>query len=328
MNPLIAAEDLLEAADSPAPPVLLDVRWALSTGPDRAAYDAAHIHGARFVDLDADLAAPPGPGGRHPLPAPDAFEAAMRTAGVDPDSTVVIYDAGPATAAARAWWLLRHFGHRAVRVLDGGLARWTALGLPTESTGRSGGGPASDSPSGGFRVRRRGAAAGATSADDALGVGATLALGDVLGVAERGVLLDARAPERFRGETEPVDPVAGHIPGAVNAPAGANLSDDGTFLSAADLRRRFAELIGAPPSGGAELGPAGGAECGPAGGVPVAAYCGSGITAAHEVLALAIAGYPAALFPGSWSQWVADPARPVATASGSGTDTGTDTAAD
>ncbi|WP_182346244.1 sulfurtransferase [Tomitella gaofuii] len=288
-SPLVDARELRDLLASPTPPVLLDVRWALSTGPDRGGFDDGHIPGARFVDLDAELAGPPGPGGRHPLPSAAAFAEAMRAAGIGATSTVVVYDAGPATAAARAWWLLRHHGHADVRVLDGGLARWVAEGLPLDS---SDGGTHDDvSPArGDFRC-------GAVPPE---GPGSVLDADDVLGCAARGVLIDARAPERFRGDAEPVDPVAGHIPGAVNRPTTANVRDDGTFLPADALRRQFDAIIGG------------------IGGRPdeVAAYCGSGITAAHEVLALRIAGIPARLYPGSWSHWITDPARPVATGDG------------
>lgn len=292
-RPLIAPGELQRLRGSSAPPVLLDVRWALATGPDRAAFDTAHIPGARFVDLDADLAAPPGAAGRHPLPSADVFAESMRAAGVNADSAVVVYDAGPATAAARAWWLLRHFGHRDVRVLDGGLARWEAAGRAVEST-TSAPGRADAAGAGRAAVVRGDFQAGPAPAT---GPGAVLEVDDVLDFARTGVLIDARAPERYRGESEPVDPVAGHIPGAVNRPTTENLRADGTFADPEELRRRFGEFL-------AETGTAAPA---------VAAYCGSGITAAHQVLALEVAGIPARLFPGSWSQWVSDPARPVAT---------------
>jgi thiosulfate/3-mercaptopyruvate sulfurtransferase len=272
--PLIDVTALAARLDDPLPPVLLDVRWSLAGGPGRADYAAGHLPGARFVDLDTDLADPPGPRGRHPLPDADRFAAAMRRLGVRADTGVVVYDAADSTAAARAWWLLRRFGHPDVRVLDGGLAAWLrADGLveahpPVVTEGDFTPGP---------------------STVDAL------ALDAVLPFAADGLLLDARAAERYRGEVEPVDPVAGHIPGAVSAPTAANVTGDGTFADPAALRDRFVAL---------------GAD----GTRPVAVYCGSGVTAAHEVLALEVAGVRAALYPGSWSEWVADPARPVATA--------------
>ena len=230
-----------------------------------------------FTDLDRDLAAPPGPGGRHPMPATGDFEAAMRRAGVRDNQLVVVYDDADSTAAARAWWLLRYFGHRQVRVLDGGLAAWTASGHPVQT-----GLPASAPAAGDFT-----ASPGHLALLDADGAAA---------LARTGVLLDARAGARYRGETEPVDPVAGHIPRAVSAPTAENVHKDGTFLPPADLARRFAAL-----GVGADGDPA------------VGAYCGSGVTAAHEVLALTLAGIPAALYTGSWSEWITDPDRPVAT---------------
>ena len=255
-------------------PVLLDVRWRLGGPPGIDSYHEGHLPGAVFVDLDRDLAGPPGAGGRHPLPEPAAFQAAMRAAGVRQDQAVVVYDERDATAAARGWWLLRYFGHEHVRVLDGGYQAWLAAGLPVSKAE-----PAREP--GDFTARP-----GHMPVLDAAGASA---------VAQAGLLLDARAGERYRGEREPVDPVAGHIPGAVSAPTTDNLNPDGTFCSPAELTARF-EALGA--DGGAN---------------PVGAYCGSGVTAAHEVLALALAGIPAALYVGSWSNWVADPARPVAT---------------
>ena len=273
-SPVISLEELKTALSGPRPPVLLDVRWSLVGPPGLADYLAGHLPGARFVDLDRDLAGPPGRGrGRHPLPAAADFGAAMRRAGVSVRRPVVVYDAGGGLSAARAWWLLRYFGHPDVRLLDGGHAAWVAAALPTSTdepqaeegdfTAVPGGMPVLD------------AASAAQLARDA-------------------TLLDARAAERYRGEAEPVDPVAGHIPGARSAPTTDNLAPGGRFLAAATLRDRFA-------------------AAGVRADAPVGAYCGSGVTAAHEVLALEIAGIPAALYPGSWSEWVSDPARPVAT---------------
>jgi thiosulfate/3-mercaptopyruvate sulfurtransferase len=281
---LVGARDLAAALSGPRPPVVLDVRWRLGGPPGIDGYRAGHVPGAVFADLDHDLAGPPGGrGGRHPLPAAADFEAAMRRAGISPGTDVVVYDEADATAAARAWWTLRYFGHPAVRVLDGGYRAWADAGLPVSIatpapepgtfTARPGGMPVLDA---------------AAAAD----------------LARSGVLLDARAGERYRGELEPVDPVAGHIPGAVSAPTAGNVGPDGRFLPPAALRERFASL-------GVAVGGGSGAGGGGAGGS--GAYCGSGVTAAHEVLALALAGVPAALYPGSWSGWVADPARPVAT---------------
>jgi thiosulfate/3-mercaptopyruvate sulfurtransferase len=209
------------------------------------------------------------------MPATADFERAMRRAGVSDGKPVVVYDDADSTAAARAWWLLRYFGHQSVRVLDGGLRAWTTAGYPVNPPG-----PIYHGAIGDFTARP-----GHLGLLDADGAAAQ---------ARDGVLLDARAGERFRGEAEPVDPVAGHIPGAVSAPTAENVNPDGTFRPAADLAARFAAL---------------GAD----GARPVAAYCGSGVTAAHEVLALTLAGVPSSLYVGSWSNWITDPDRPVAT---------------
>lgn len=286
---LITAAELAGLIADGRPPALLDVRWRLGGPPGRELYRAGHIPGAVFVDLDRDLAAPPGAGGRHPLPAAGDFEAAMRRAGVRTGRPAVVYDDADSTAAARAWWLLRYFGHEPVRVLDGGFRAWTAAGLPVE-TGDQAGVGAGD----GARD------AGAGDSGDSGGFSARPGRLDLLdadaaaAVARDGLLLDARAGERYRGESETVDPVAGHIPGAVSAPTAENVNPDGTFKPAADLAARFETL-------------------GVTGDRPVAAYCGSGVTAAHEVLALTLAGIPAALYVGSWSNWITDPSRAVAT---------------
>ncbi|MBU4214603.1 MAG: sulfurtransferase [Actinobacteria bacterium] len=253
------------------PPVLLDVRWALGRTDGYEQYRAAHLPGAVFVDLDRELAGPAtAQAGRHPLPDPVELQAAARRWGLRPDSRVVAYDASGAMAAARAWWLLRWAGLTQVRLLDGGLPAWVAAGLPVEAGERT-----------------------AEPGDVVLHPGAVPTT-DADGAATwTGVLLDARAGERFRGEVEPVDPRAGHVPGAVSAPTQGNLDAVGAFLPDVQLRARFAALV--PP------------------GAPVAVYCGSGVTAAHEVAALAAVGLEATLYPGSWSQWSADPARPVVT---------------
>jgi thiosulfate/3-mercaptopyruvate sulfurtransferase len=252
---------------------VLDVRWRLGGPPGRELYSAGHIPGAAFVDLDRDLAAPPGEGGRHPMPVTADFEAAMRRDGVSNDRPVVVYDDADSTAAARAWWLLRYHGHQSARVLDGGFRAWTAAGYPVQS------------------AAYHGAIGDFTARPGHLGL---LGANTAAGLARAGLLLDARAGERYRGEAEPVDPVAGHIPGAVSAPTAGNVNPDGTFKPAADLTARFKAL-------------------GATDGRQVGAYCGSGVTAAHEVLALALAGIPAALYVGSWSNWITDPTRPVAT---------------
>jgi len=265
-----------ELAQDPAP-VLLDVRWRLGGPPGIDRYREGHLPGAVFTDLDRDLAGPPGAAGRHPLPDPAAFQAAMRAAGVSQHRPVVVYDDGDATSGARGWWTLRYFGHENVRLLDGGYRAWVSAGHAVTT--------AAPAPAAGDFIARP----GGMPVLDAAGAQA---------VARTGLLLDARARERYRGEVEPVDAVAGHIPGAVSAPTAGNVNADGTFSGAAELAARFAAL-GAVPGAG----------------TPVGAYCGSGVTAAHEVLALMLAGLPAALYVGSWSNWVADPARPVATGS-------------
>jgi thiosulfate/3-mercaptopyruvate sulfurtransferase len=267
-----------EAEDFRAAPgrlAVLDVRWRL-TGPSPAElYAAGHLPTAIAVDLDTDLAGTPGGrGGRHPLPDPAALQVALRRWGVDEDTEVVAYDDADGTSAARAWWLLRWAGLDRVRVLDGGFAAWLDAGLPVTDA-------VEPAPQPSDIVVRPGAMP-VIHADGAAQV------------ARAGVLLDARAAARYRGEVEPVDPVPGHIPGAVSAPTAGNVTDTGRFRAPAELRERFAALGVAP-------------------GKPVAAYCGSGVTAAQEILALELAGTAAALYPGSWSGWVADPDRPVAT---------------
>ncbi|MFH7598933.1 sulfurtransferase [Streptomyces racemochromogenes] len=273
MTAILSASALMDELAAARPPVLLDVRWQLG-GPDqRPAYEAGHLPGAVYVDLDRELAGPPGSGGRHPLPDPEDFGAVMRRAGVRADEPVVVYDGGQGWAAARAWWLLRWTGHPNVRVLDGGLAAWTAAGGPVTA----------DAPTpveGDFKPNP--GPSGLLEADDAAAL------------ARTGLLLDARAGERYRGEVEPIDPVGGHIPGAVSAPTTDNVGPDGLFLPAETLRARFTAL-GATPD------------------TEVGVYCGSGVSGAHEVLALEVAGIPAALYAGSWSHWSSDPRRPVAT---------------
>ncbi|MFE0381236.1 sulfurtransferase [Streptomyces inhibens] len=274
MNAIITATELASELAQPAAPVLLDVRYQLGGPPGRPEYEAGHVPGAVYVDLDSELASPPGPAGRHPLPDLEVFAAAMRAAGVRADRSVVVYDGGQGWAAARAWWLLRWAGHPDVRVLDGGLAAWQASG-------------------GAMSIDKSTPSAGDfTPAPGALPL---LTADDAAALARRGVLLDARAAERYRGEVEPIDRVAGHIPGAVSAPTTENIAEGGTvFRDASELAERFASL-GATPD--AEVG----------------VYCGSGVSAAQQVLALAVAGIPAALYVGSWSEWSADPSRPVAT---------------
>ena len=271
-GPLVTAGQLAAELAGPGAPTVLDCRWTLAGGADRDGYAKGHLPGAVFVDLDRDLAAPPGAGGRHPLPDPEAFQAAMRRAGVRDDRPVVACDQGEAGGAARAWWLLGWFGHPDARVLDGGLGAWVAAGLPLTAE-------VADPDPGDLTARP-----GGRSLLDAAGAAR---------LATAGVLLDARAPARYQGLEEPVDPVAGHIPGARNAPM-ADLVGDHGLVPPASLRRLL-DRHGVRP------------------GTLVGAYCGSGVVAAHVVLACEVAGIPASLYAGSWSDWVTDPSRPVAT---------------
>lgn len=270
---LISAAELAEAVAQGDRPALLDVRWRLGGPPGIDSYRAGHLPGAVFLDLDRQLAGPPGEGGRHPLPATADAEAVLRGAGVRDGADVVVYDDSDATIAARLWWMLRYYGHERVRVLDGGFRAWAAAGLPVSTQDEA-------------------AAPGDFTAKP--GQLPVLDAAAAAELARTGLLLDARAPARYRGETEPVDPVAGHIPGALSAPTAANVTSDGFFRQEPELRSRFDSI-------------------GVAAARSVGAYCGSGVTAAHEVLALALVGVPAALYVGSWSGWVTDPARPVAT---------------
>jgi thiosulfate/3-mercaptopyruvate sulfurtransferase len=286
-GPLISVTDLANAVASGQALVLIDVRWRLGGPAGIGSYQSGHLPGAVYVDLDRQLAGEPGDGGRHPLPATADFESAMRAAGVSDGSEVVVYDDSDGTVAARAWWMLRFYGHQNVRVLDGGFRAWAAAGQPA-STADARPGP------GDFTARP-----GQLPVLDAAGAA---------GLARSGILMDARAPARYRGETEPIDPVAGHIPGAISAPTAENVTSDGLFRPAADLRARFADLGIVTRQPGADGRAARDADASPA----VGAYCGSGVTAAHEVLALELAGVRAALYVGSWSGWIADTARPVA----------------
>jgi len=270
----LASSAVGERVPGGGPLRLLDVRWRLDRPDGRPDYAAGHIPGARYVDLDAQLARHGAPrDGRHPLPPVEQLQEDARGWGIDAGDTVVVYDDLKNLSAARAWWLLRYAGVDDVRLLDGGLSAWRAAGLPLEA-----GEPAAPAPG---------------SVNLEYGALPVLTIDEAAAFPGAGVLLDARAGERYRGEVEPIDPRAGHIPGAVSAPTTENLDADGRFLPPEQLRARFAAL-GVEP------------------GAPVAAYCGSGVTAAHELVALALAGFDAALFPGSWSQWANHPDRPVA----------------
>lgn len=281
MSILITPAQLAEMLDGPNPPLLLDVRWKLTQDPASGGqleeYQNGHIPAARFVDLDAELSANPhadGLGGRHPLPEPAVFEAAMRALGVQDDRPVVAYDARTSISAARLWWLLTDAGLTDVHVLDGGFAAWQAAGLPVEE------GPSVPAVGSDWEAKP-----GRRDRVDADGVQAAVAAG-------RRVI-DVRAAERYRGESEPIDPVAGHIPGAESLPATSLQASDGTFLPADEIRG----IVG-------EIGPGD------------VLSCGSGITASQALLALENAGYDGAvIYPGSWSDWCA---RELPAATGDG----------
>ncbi|MDR0432308.1 MAG: sulfurtransferase [Bifidobacteriaceae bacterium] len=257
-----------------APIRLLDVRWSLGDATGRDDYLTAHIPGAVYVDLDTELADPPSPAaGRHPLPSHERLAAAVRRWGIDAGDRVIAYDGDSNLCAARAWWVLTNAGLPRVQLLDGALPAWRAAGLPLES------GQVAPVPG--------------TATLDATNRLAVIAIERAAALPAHGVLLDARSTERYLGLSEPIDPRAGHIPGAVSAPTGENVDDDGRFLPPDVLRQRFENL-------------------GVREGAPTAAYCGSGVTAAHEVFALRLAGFDAALYAGSWSQW-SQTTRPAAT---------------
>lgn len=249
---------------------VLDVRWKLTTPDGRSEYEAGHVPGAVYVSLEDELTDHARTGrGRHPLPSGAALEAAARRWGLCTGDVVVVYDDWNRAGSARAWWVLTAAGVPGVRILDGGLDAWKAAGGAIES---------------GWRTAELGNIE--VAYDDLYAGGLpTLTADQAAALGER--LVDARAPERFRGDTEPVDPVAGHVPGTRNVPSTSLLADDGTLLPAADLLLAWGDGAGA--------------------------YCGSGVTAAVAVAAMAAAGLRVALFPGSWSEWCADPGRPVAT---------------
>jgi thiosulfate/3-mercaptopyruvate sulfurtransferase len=281
---LIDSRALLELNAAPDPDlVLLDCRFDLANpAAGHRAYMHGHIPGAHFADLNADLSAPIGPGtGRHPLPDPQGFAANMAAWGIRPGSQVVVYDELNGSFAARAWWLLRWVGHPAAAVLDGGLRAWVAAGGPLA----------------GGEEGRTSVTLGAAAPPPAVDAEAVVDAAQVLGLLgdSRHLLVDARAAERYLGSVEPIDSVAGHVAGAVNHPFSLNLTQDGHFLPPEQLRERWqAQLQGRSPA-------------------DVIAMCGSGVTACHNLLSLEIAGLRGAkLYAGSWSEWIKDPARPVA----------------
>ncbi len=277
---LLTAEQLHARLQQHNPPLLLDCRFALEDPTyGQRSYREGHIDGAHYADLEQDLSGPVQKGvtGRHPLPDPAELQARLRSWGLDAEREVVLYDDGPGAFAARAWWLLMWLGKRdGVYLLDGGLKAWREAGLPLTQA-------LPGSCAGQFQGQ----------IDPTLTIDAD-ALAARLHAAEL-TLIDARALPRFRGEVEPIDPVAGHIPGAQCAAFTDNLGADGRFLPPEQLRQRFATLLAGRPV------------------EALVAYCGSGVTACHNLFALCLAGYPLArLYPGSWSEWITQPARPLA----------------
>lgn len=272
-QPLISAEELHQQLRSAEPPVVLEATFRLGVDSARDEYDEAHLPDAAWVEFHHTLAAPAGDGGRHPLPDVGELGEALRAAGVSADRPVVVYDRAGSLGAARCWWLLTWAGHRDVRVLDGGLAAWTTAGYPLDAD------PVEPVP-GDFVPQ-----GGGREVLDADGAAR---------YARDHVLVDARPADRFRGQNETVDPVAGHVPGAVSLPALEGLDNQGRFLPAEQLRQRLSSV-------------------GVRDGEPVGVYCGSGVQAMHTVLAMEAAGVqsPTAVYVGSWSHWVTDPSRPV-----------------
>ncbi|OAN42734.1 sulfurtransferase [Microbacterium sp. H83] len=272
MSNFVSASELNDLLASPTPVRVIDVRWRLDRPDGRSDYLEGHIPGAVYVPLDTELATHGRPSdGRHPLPSTQTLQEAARRWGVHDGDVVVAYDDAKGLGASRAWWLLRQGGVD-VRVLDGGIRAWTAAGLPVATDDVR--------PDEGDVVLEE--------------IGAdAITIDEAAAFPDAGVLLDVRAPERYRGDHEPLDPIAGHIPGAVNLPMAAHLDPEGRILDMHTLQAGFAAV-------------------GVTAGTPVAAYCGSGITAAHTALVLDEAGITAKVFPGSWSQWSNTPGRPVA----------------
>ena len=277
-NSLLTSVQELTAANCPSC-VVVDCRFnLLKPEAGRAAYLAGHIPGAWYADLDVDLSGPRGPDtGRHPLPAPERLRVLFGSFGITPGTRVVAYDEGGGGLAARLWWLLRWMGHRDVVLLDGGLAAWERAGLLLSQV-------CPEPRLGVFEGE-----AGALPVRETNEVRAALRAGSIQ-------LLDVRAAERFLGRAEPIDPVAGHVPGAVNVPFAGNLTPEQTFLSQAELAVRYAPHVAGRDPG------------------DVVCMCGSGVTACQGIFALALAGVPGvALYPGSWSEWIRSTDRPVAT---------------
>jgi thiosulfate/3-mercaptopyruvate sulfurtransferase len=302
-SPLIQVEELggLLAGPEPERPAVLDVRYRLGVSTGRQDFELAHIPGASYVDMETELATirPDRVGGRHPMPTVATFTTAMRSAGVTMSRHVVAYDDWDSLTASRVWWMLRHLGFLGVRVLDGGIAAWTAAGLPTES------GPRNQS-TGDFSPSSQ-------------GFGRLLDATDAMTYATRHLLLDARPAARFRGENETIDAVAGHIPGAVSAPALDNVDPFGRFLPADQLAGRLRELGVADATATAvargttrATGTSDATATSDA--RTVGTYCGSGVQATHLALALSVAGITddADVYIGSWSDWITDPDRPIA----------------
>ncbi|MFG6449059.1 sulfurtransferase [Roseateles sp. BYS180W] len=279
--PLISAAELHALLAQPQAPVLVDCSFAL-TDPQAGAlqYAQAHIPGAHYLHLEADLSGPKTDAqgrfaGRHPLPDPHQLTQCLRGLGLHRQQRLVAYDRQGGLFAARLWWLARWLGHAPVQVLDGGFEAWVAAGGTVQA------GQEPQPQTGDFEA--------------SASLQATLSATELLATLDTQTLLDARAPERFSGQVEPLDPQAGHIPGALNHFYQHNLGADGHFLSPAELRQRFSAVLG-------QRDPA-----------AVVHQCGSGVSACHNLLAMAHAGLPAGpLYPGSWSEWCSDPSRPVA----------------